>query len=186
MPFVACIVFVLQRFYLRTSRQMRLLDIEAKAPLYSHFLESTSGAATVRAFGWHNSFELACQELLDTSQRPVYLLYCIQQWVGLVLDLIVAALAIILIAVVTTWRNSFSPGAVGVSLLIVMTFNSTLMSLVQYWTLLETSVGAVSRVKSFVATTESEENSTDDFRSPPPEWPTTGTIAFSNVVATYS
>jgi hypothetical protein len=46
----------LQKYYLRTSRQMRLLDLEAKSPLYSHFLESLTGLVEIRAFGWSNDF----------------------------------------------------------------------------------------------------------------------------------
>jgi hypothetical protein len=32
-PFLAAILGVVGRFYLRTSRQLRLLDLEAKSPL---------------------------------------------------------------------------------------------------------------------------------------------------------
>jgi ABC-type multidrug transport system fused ATPase/permease subunit len=32
-PFLAAILYVVGRFYLRTSRQLRLLDLEAKSPL---------------------------------------------------------------------------------------------------------------------------------------------------------
>lgn len=32
-PFLLAILYVIQRFYLRTSRQLRLLDLEAKSPL---------------------------------------------------------------------------------------------------------------------------------------------------------
>lgn len=32
-PFMVCIIYVVQKFYLRTSRQIRLLDLEAKSPL---------------------------------------------------------------------------------------------------------------------------------------------------------
>lgn len=35
------VIFVIQSYYLRTSRQARLLDIEAKGPLYIHFIETT-------------------------------------------------------------------------------------------------------------------------------------------------
>ena len=47
---------VLQKYYLKTSRQMRLLDLEAKSPLYSHFLESLTGLVEIRAFGWSDNF----------------------------------------------------------------------------------------------------------------------------------
>ena len=32
-PFVVAVLYGIQRFYLRTSRQLRLLDLEAKSPL---------------------------------------------------------------------------------------------------------------------------------------------------------
>jgi len=85
---------VLQKFYLRTSRQMRLLDLEAKSPLYSHFIETLSGLTTIRAFGWTEIFREQNLALLDTSQKPYYLLFCIQRWLGLVHDLLVTALAV--------------------------------------------------------------------------------------------
>ncbi|KAA8575989.1 hypothetical protein EYC84_006152 [Monilinia fructicola] len=58
-PVVGLGVWVLQKFYLRTSRQIRLLDLEAKSPLYSHFIETLSGLTTIRAFGWTEKFPLA-------------------------------------------------------------------------------------------------------------------------------
>jgi ATP-binding cassette subfamily C (CFTR/MRP) protein 1 len=102
MPPVILIVWILQKFYLRTSRQMRLLDLEAKSPLYSHFIESLQGLVTIRAFGWANNFEERNLLLLDTSQKPYYLLFCIQRWLALMLDLVVMVLGIILMILVVS------------------------------------------------------------------------------------
>ncbi|KAJ5496675.1 ABC transporter integral membrane type 1 [Penicillium fimorum] len=182
-PFAAALVYMTQKFYLRTSRQLRFLDIEAKAPLYTHFLELVSGAATVRAFKWQESFDKACVTLLNLSQRPVYLMYCVQQCLGFFLDMLVAALAVILVATVVFLRDKFDPGDVGVALVMVMTFNGVLMQLIKDWTNMETSIGAVSRVKVYEATTEAEESIVDRMPSLPTEWPYSGAIEFSDVVA---
>lgn len=176
----------MQKYYLRTSRQMRLLDIEAKAPLYTHFLELVSGAATVRAFRWHEAFNASCLSLLDVSQRPVYMLYCVQQCLGFVLDLLVAALAVILVATVVFLRDKFDAGDVGVALVMVMTFSISLMRLIKFWTMMETSVGAVARVKSYMATTEPEEAASSLLPQLPAAWPSDGTIQLSGVVAAHS
>lgn len=32
-PFLGALLYIVQKFYLRTSRQLRLLDLEAKSPL---------------------------------------------------------------------------------------------------------------------------------------------------------
>ncbi|KAH8897503.1 putative ABC multidrug transporter [Thozetella sp. PMI_491] len=42
-PFLIASLWLIQKFYLRTSRQMRLLDLEAKSPLYTHYLDTTKG-----------------------------------------------------------------------------------------------------------------------------------------------
>jgi ATP-binding cassette, subfamily C (CFTR/MRP), member 1 len=109
-PPVILSVWVLQRYYLRTSRQIRHLDLEAKSPLYSHFIETLSGLVTIRAFGWGPHFQDHNIALLDVSQKPYYLLLCIQRWLALILDLIVAALAVILMVLVVKLRTDISPG----------------------------------------------------------------------------
>ncbi|KAJ6024382.1 ABC transporter integral membrane type 1 [Penicillium herquei] len=185
-PFLAIFIYMIQRFYLRTSRQIRHLDIEAKAPLYTHFLEIVSGATTIRAFRWHEAFDKKFTPLLDLSQRPVYMLYCIQQCLGFVLDSIVAVMAVALVATVVFLRHMFNPGDVGVALTMLMTFNSSLMQLIKFWTRMETSIGAVARVKNFVATTEPEESDIAAQVEIPASWPMNGSIQISDLTATYS
>ncbi|KAL4798804.1 P-loop containing nucleoside triphosphate hydrolase protein [Aspergillus venezuelensis] len=186
-PFIAVLLYITQKSYLRTSRQMRLLDIEAKAPLYTHFLELVSGASTVRAFHWHRTFNDTCLSLLDLSQRPVYMLACIQHCLGFVLDVIVTAMAVIVVATVVFLREKFQAGDVGVALIMVMTFNQTLMQLIKYWTMVETSIGAVARVKSYVATTEPEEEDDRYLKSElPSAWPERGEIQLHAVVASHN
>lgn len=115
-PFLLIVIILLQHFYLRTSRQLRLLDLESRSPLYSHFMESISGLATIQAFQWQERFCHKNLKLLDASQRPYYLLYCIQRWLTLVLDMIVAAEAVILVGLVIKLKGSVSVGLIGVSL----------------------------------------------------------------------
>jgi ATP-binding cassette subfamily C (CFTR/MRP) protein 1 len=185
LPFVSFAVYILQKIYLRTSRQIRLMDLEAKAPLYSNFLETLSGLVTIRAFGWTEEMEKRNMELLDASQRPFYLLYCIQRWLALVIDLLVAALAFILVALIVTFRHRADAGFVGVALINIMTFNITLSVVIQHYTAVETSLGAISRIQSFVHTTASE-NRPEECNEVPQEWPSEGNITVSNLSATYS
>jgi ATP-binding cassette, subfamily C (CFTR/MRP), member 1 len=70
-------VYFLQKFYLLTSRQLRFLDLEARSPLCTPFLESQEGLATLRAFGWQSVAQEMEIKRPDTSQKPYYMLYCI-------------------------------------------------------------------------------------------------------------
>ncbi|KAL4796747.1 hypothetical protein BDV19DRAFT_387940 [Aspergillus venezuelensis] len=184
-PFAAAVIYFVQKFYLRTSRQLRFLDIEAKAPLYSHFLSLVKGASTVRAYNWQNSFHQTCINLLGTSQRPVYFLYCVQQCLGFFLDMLVASLAVVLISTVVFLKEKFDPGDVGVALVMVMTFNTALMQLVKDWTNMETSVGAVARVKAFRQDTPIEA-ACEARQLLPDNWPANGDIEISGVVASHA
>lgn len=185
MPPVLLMMWVLQKYYLRTSRQMRILELEAKTPLYSHFIESLSGLCTIRAFGWAADFEEKNLTLLDTSQKPYYLLLCIQRWLALILDLMVGVLAVVLMSIIVKLRNEISAGYVGLALLNVMTFNESLAYIIKCWTTLETSIGAISRLKTFVEHTATE-NLPPEIQSVPENWPTHGAVEFRNVSASYT
>ncbi len=148
-PILIFAVYLLQKYYLRTSRQLRFLDLELKSPLYTHFTETLEGLSTIRAFGWQGHFIAESIKRLDASQSPYYLLYCIQRWLTLVLQLLVGAMVVIVVALATSLVNTTSPGRLGVSLSSVVTFNGSLAALMMFWTSLETSLGAISRLKTF-------------------------------------
>jgi ATP-binding cassette subfamily C (CFTR/MRP) protein 1 len=115
-PLFILAVYYLQQTYLYTSRQLRFLDIESRTPVYSHFLETLEGLATIRAFGWENDFENMNRNRLNNSQKPYYLLFCIQRWLALVLDLMIAAIAFLVVALALSLRKFTSPGLLGISM----------------------------------------------------------------------
>jgi ATP-binding cassette, subfamily C (CFTR/MRP), member 1 len=194
--------YIIQRFYLQTSRQLRVLDIEAKAPLISQFLDTLRGLTTIRAQGSGPAFEQKFLEMLDLSQRPFYLLCtqsncspaggqankllsdCIQIWLGLVIEMCVAAVAIVLVGVTVGVRNSPTAQFLGVSLLSIVSFAVNLDDLVRNWTNLETAIQAIRRIQSFSLNTPSEERPGED-RKPPDKWPEEGQVEFRNVTAAH-
>ncbi|KAL4766171.1 putative ABC multidrug transporter [Aspergillus foveolatus] len=183
-PIVLLVIYAIQKVYLRTSRQLRFLDLEAKAPLYSHFTDSLSGLASLRAFGWQQALQEKQYQLLDRSQRPFYLLYAVQRWLTLTLDLVVAGIAVLLVILVVTLRGQISAGYVGVALLNVIMFSQSIKLLVTFWTNLETHIGSIQRVRSYTETVQSEELPAE--RDPvPPDWPAEGSIEFKSLAAGY-
>ncbi len=178
-------LYFIQKFYLRTSRQIRFLDLEAKSPLYSQFSEIIAGLTTVRAFGWQRKLEQKNRYLLDESQKPFYLLWAIQRWLQLVLDLVVAAVAVLLMVLVVELRGLLSGAYVGIALLNVILFSQHLKLVVQYWTMLETHIGAIARIKNFTGNTPSEISLKGDDAVPAPSWPSEGAIHFQSVYAAY-
>ncbi len=80
LPALFIVIYLIQNFYLRTSKQLRFLDLESKATLHTKFLETCSGLSTIRAFNWQHNISQEFLQLLDTSQGPVYLLFSVQRW----------------------------------------------------------------------------------------------------------
>ncbi|KAL7941848.1 P-loop containing nucleoside triphosphate hydrolase protein [Trichoderma barbatum] len=155
LPVALIILYALQNFYLSTSRQLRILDLQAEAPLYRQLLETIEGLATIRA------------------------------WLTLVLDLLVTVSAVLLV-LFTVVTNSTSPGYMVVAMYSVMGFSESLYNLLTSWTALETSLGAITRLREFVKTTPQEiEPALDDRVEPPSSWPSLGRIEWHNVEATY-
>uniref|UniRef100_A0A8H7N605 ABC transporter n=1 Tax=Bionectria ochroleuca TaxID=29856 RepID=A0A8H7N605_BIOOC len=182
-PPLIVVLYFLQRFYLMTSRQLRLLDLEAKSPLYSDFIQTLQGVVTIRAFGWQHAATAKSAALLDKSQRPFYLMYSIQRWLNLVLDLLVAAVATMIVALATQLNDS-SAGALGVALLNILRFSSDLVDLIRTWTELETSLGAISRIRAFENESPSERLPGERV-DPPAQWPFQGLIQIENLSSSY-
>ncbi|RFU26545.1 hypothetical protein B7463_g9807, partial [Scytalidium lignicola] len=186
LSFPACIavVYIVQRVYLRTSRQLRFLELESRAAVFSSILETVEGLETIRSFGWRQETVLRNTQSLESSQRPEFLLLALQRWLNLVLDLLAAAIAIIVISIAVIWRGTASGGQIGVALNILLITNTTLLRLVQSWTNLEVSMGAISRLRMLEQNTPSENKSSENFE-PPSNWPSSGSIKLTNVAASY-
>ncbi|KAJ5203400.1 ABC transporter integral membrane type 1 [Penicillium cf. viridicatum] len=170
-------------FYLRTSRQIRYLDLEAKSPLFSSFLETCDGIATIRGFGWQENFRQLNMHLTDESQKPFYLMYSIQCWLTLVLNLIVVGIVVVLVILAIELRNT-SGGALGVALNNVSAISATLAYVIEAWILLETSIGVLARLKSFEAETPSEHLPRECY-TPTSAWPSEGRIQFVDLALSY-
>ena len=181
-PGLIALLFFLQKYYLRTSRQMRLLDLEAKSPVFAFFISSFEGLTAIRAYGWTKAAEEANLKRLDDSQKPFYLLWMIQRWLGLVLDLSVGGLAVLLVGLAVGLKDQINPGLLGVALTSVMSIGISLSMLIQMWTLLETSLGAITRINQFEADTPKEVNGPD---MPPSGWPQRGAIQVTDLSAKY-
>ncbi|KAF5977902.1 Canalicular multispecific organic anion transporter 2 [Fusarium coicis] len=182
LPISFLALYLIQKYYLRTSRQMRLLDLEAKTPLYTQFTEITAGLATIRSFGWTNEFLDESFRMLNTSQKPFYLMFCIQRWLELVLDLFVAGMAILLVTIALRIPGTTSEGAIGLAMVNLLGLNMTLTTVIDQWTTLETSLGAIARLKSFISNTPNE-NKQGEIEVPD-TWPG-GKIVFDGVTASY-
>lgn len=163
------------------------MEIEAKSPLFTHFIETLSGISTIRSYAWEEQYRAKMRRYTNDSQKPFYLLFSLQRWLELVIGLSVAGFAVVLVGVAVGATNTDSLGAgfVGLALLNVVTLSENLQGLILQWTVLETSIGAVARIRDFEKSTPSE-NKEGESGVPPEDWPDKGVVEFKDVVASYN
>jgi ATP-binding cassette, subfamily C (CFTR/MRP), member 1 len=122
-------MWIIQRFYLNTSSQLRAASIEAKAPLLTLFLETIQGLATLRAFGWQAHYSHRHVERMEESQKSIYLLYSVQVWLKFVMDLVVMGIAVLLVALSIRMKGSVSVELLGLALVKLVCRLSTQLSI---------------------------------------------------------
>lgn len=123
-------------------------------------------------------------EYLDSSLRTLYMLLCLQRWLNLVLELIISGIAIGLIGIILTRTDATTGGGIGVALNLILAANTTLVRLVESWTGLEISLGAVSRLRAVEAYTPREEQESPK-HTPDPAWPMQGDVRIRNLAIGY-
>ncbi|KAJ5936628.1 P-loop containing nucleoside triphosphate hydrolase protein [Penicillium verhagenii] len=185
LPVLLLSVYVIQKIYLYTSRQLQWLAMGANSLPSNNFLETVHGITTIRAFGWSEAYALDNMNALDTAQKPSYTLLAVEQWLTLVLDLIVATMALIN-AVLIVIRTDVTPGEVGIIMNVLLAVNGVLLITVKSWANFDASLGVVSRIQSFTASVipESEPTSTEEHLLPA-SWPSEGVVHMKNIVARY-
>ncbi|XDG06968.1 hypothetical protein ABKA04_006583 [Annulohypoxylon sp. FPYF3050] len=148
---------------------------------------------------WTIHFRMAPQSGLILHQKLLHTITCapllyfsltdngsiLNRWLKIILDLLVAAIAIGVIALAVVLRNTTSGGSVGMALNIVLIANTTLLRLIQTWTNLEISLGAIARIKG-LEDEVSPEDQPSETSVPPETWPSSGAIEFRSVTAAYN
>ncbi|KAF7861880.1 hypothetical protein EAF04_007762 [Stromatinia cepivora] len=185
LPVLAAVLSLIQHFYLRTSKQLRQLDLESKSGLHTKLAEAYEGLVTIRAHGWQKTMRREFYEKLDRSQEPIYLLYMVQTWLQLTVNLVVAGLAVLVVGVAVGLRHKTSAGGIGVAFLNLVSLGESLTQTIQSWTAFETSLGAIARIEAFEQDTPVEPEITSPV-DVPIEWPTSGQLRFKNVWTSYN
>src|SRR3984885_11633051 len=108
---LALIYYWVQRYYLRTSRELKRLDSVSRSPIYAHFQESLGGITTIRAYRQQGRFALENEWRMDANLRAYFPSINANRWLAVRLEFIGSGL----IFFVAT-QSGLSPGIVGFSM----------------------------------------------------------------------
>jgi ABC-type multidrug transport system fused ATPase/permease subunit len=100
------------------------------------------------------------------------------------MELTVACLTVLLVTLAILTKGQFPSSLLGMALVTMMGLGGSLQTLLINWSGLETSLGAVSRVKDFTETTPSEASAAGEIVVGE-DWPRLGTLEMKSVSLTY-
>jgi ATP-binding cassette subfamily C (CFTR/MRP) protein 1 len=108
-----------QKYYLRTSRELKRLDSVSRSPIYAHFQESLGGITTIRAYRQQGRFALENEWRMDANLRAYFPSINANRWLAVRLEfigsiIILAAATFAIISVST--GGGLSAGMVGLSM----------------------------------------------------------------------
>uniref|UniRef100_A0A8D0YX13 Cystic fibrosis transmembrane conductance regulator n=1 Tax=Sus scrofa TaxID=9823 RepID=A0A8D0YX13_PIG len=178
------IFFVLRRYFLQTSRDVKRLEATTRSPVFSHLSSSLQGLWTIRAFKAEQRF----QELFDAHQdlhsEAWFLFLTTSRWFAVRLDAICAMFVIVVAFGSLILSKTLDAGQVGLALSYALSLMGMFQWCVRQSAEVENMMISVERVIEY---TDLEKEAPWEYQKrPPPTWPHEGVIVFDNVNFSYS
>ncbi|KAL8871245.1 MAG: hypothetical protein Q9174_002883 [Haloplaca sp. 1 TL-2023] len=191
--FIALIVplggvyFYIQRYYLRTSRELKRLDSISRSPIFAHFQESLGGMTTIRAYRQQDRFALENEWRVDENLRAYFPSISANRWLAVRLEfigsfIILAAASFAIISV--AGGSGLSAGMVGLAMSYALQITQSLNWIVRQTVEVETNIVSVERVLEY-ARLPSEAAERVSKNKPKIGWPANGAVNIRNYSARY-
>lgn len=185
-PLGAVYIYI-QRYYLRTSRELKRLDSVSKSPIYAHFQESLGGITTIRAYRQQQRFALENEWRVDANLRAYFPSISANRWLAVRLELIgsfiiLAAASFAIISVATGSR--LSAGMVGLAMSYALQITQSLNWIVRQTVEVETNIVSVERVLEY-ARLPREAPEVISKNRPKISWPAHGAVEFNDYSTRY-
>lgn len=176
-----------QKYYLRTSRELKRLDSITRSPIYAHFQESLGGISTIRAYRQQNRFALENEWRVDSNLRAYFPSISANRWLAVRLEfigsiIILAAGVFSIISVATGSR--LSAGMVGLAMSYALQITQSLNWIVRQTVEVETNIVSVERVLEYTHL-PSEAPEVIFKNRPQISWPSQGGVVFKNYSTRY-
>uniref|UniRef100_A0A8B9P5N0 ATP-binding cassette, sub-family C (CFTR/MRP), member 10 n=1 Tax=Apteryx owenii TaxID=8824 RepID=A0A8B9P5N0_APTOW len=182
---LAALYFSIQRYYRRTSRELKRLYSLTLSPIYTHFSETLSGLSSIRAMRATHRFEVENQLRLEQNQRCLFASNTAMQWLDIRLQMIgvTVVTAIAGIAIIQHQKQLANPGLVGLALSYALSVTNLLSGLISSFTMTETMMVSMERTEEY--TTDVPIEPQDKLVQVAADWPSQGYVEFQDVVLMY-
>lgn len=184
---LGAVYLYIQRYYLRTSRELKRLDSISRSPIYAHFQESLGGITTIRAYRQQQRFALENEWRVDANLRAYFPSINANRWLAVRLEFIGSfiILAAASFAIITVANGSdLSAGMVGLAMSYALQITQSLNWIVRQTVEVETNIVSVERVLEY-ARLPGEAPEVISKSRPKISWPAHGAVEFNNYSTRY-
>ncbi|KAK9889603.1 hypothetical protein WA026_006976 [Henosepilachna vigintioctopunctata] len=170
------VYYLIQKFYIETSRQLKRLESISRSPILSFFGESITGAPLIRAFKEDSNFTYEFERRCDFNNSCYYLSTISNRWMSLRLELL-GNLVVFFTVIFGVTAKHLNAGLIGLSITYALEITETLNYLVRLVSELETNIVSVERIQEY--TEAPQEASWDNLDAKiQPSWPSKGVVEF--------
>ena len=179
-----CLPFI--HVYLRCSRQFQILENASRSVVYTTYITSLNGLATIRALQMKDTFLQLFVDHLDTHSCSRLMLIGSSSWLGFWLDIISSLFSLFAALSVVLFRHRIDPSAAALSLTysinMVIYFQWTVRQFIECEILMKSA----QRIDEY-GRLPPEEDIGDGKRliQTPPDWPKDGVIEFRDYSLCY-
>ncbi|KAG4074217.1 hypothetical protein HA402_015520 [Bradysia odoriphaga] len=174
--------YLMQAFYVATSRQLKRIESVTRSPVYSHFGETITGQSTIRAYNAESRFILDSEYRVDFNQKCTYPSIVANRWLGVRLELIGGLVIFFAALFAVLSRDTISGGEVGLSISYALQITLVLSLLVRMTAEVETNIVANERMEEYSNEKKEAEWVT---KHVDPKWPANGEVKFIDYQVRY-
>jgi len=182
--FISILYFLIGRFYIDSSRDLKRLESVQRSPLYQQFGETLSGMTTIRAYGDERRYIRENLDKVNTHNRPFIYLWAANRWLAFRVDVAGALVSFFSGVFVITSIGRIDAGAAGLALTYAVSFTENVLWFVRLYASNEQNMNSVERVKEYLDVPQ-EAAAIIPGNRPPHDWPSKGVVEFAGYSTRY-
>lgn len=181
--FISILYFLIGKFYINSSRDLKRLESVQRSPLYQQFGETLSGMTTIRAYGHEHRFMRENMSRVNTHNRPFIFLWAANRWLAFRVDVVGAMVSFFAGVFVVLNVGQIDAGAAGLAMTYAVTFTENVLWFVRLYASNEQNMNSIERIKEYLDVEQEAPPITEN--RPPGNWPSRGAVEFVNYSTRY-
>eukprot|EP00759_Apiculatamorpha_spiralis_P041051 PhF_6_TR39706/c0_g1_i1/m.59050/K05666/ABCC2; ATP-binding cassette, subfamily C (CFTR/MRP), member 2 len=180
----AIVYYKLYQYYVVTTRALKRVEAQQRAPVISFMAECVSGLGTIRIGEYQTWMSMHHMKKLDNAARPVYSTLLCSRWLSSRLEYMgtsIVLLTALLCIIQKIATSDVNVSVLSLSIVYALSVTQGLSSLTRYAGDVESYMTCIERIKTLCETIPQEPNaeySNHDNPSPNSEWPSNGKVEF--------